>query len=332
MPIHDRSLLILSASEVKRALPMWEAVDVMKAAFRELSEGEAIVPPRTHVALPESKGDVLFMPAYSTPEGRFGLKVITLFENNRLIGLPFIQALIMVFDTRTGSPISVMDGTSLTAIRSGAASGAATDLLACRGATRVAIFGAGTQARTQLEAVCAVRTIRSACVFDMDPELAAKFAREAGEELDIPVSVARTSAQALDGAEIVCCATTSAIPVFADSELATGTHINAIGSYKPHMREIPPETVVRAYVVVDQVEAAWSEAGDLILPLRDKLIRKSHIRAELGQIVSGKKPVRTKPGQVTFFKSVGIAIQDLAAATRVLVNADKLGLGTRVKM
>lgn len=332
MPTHERSLLILSAAEVKRALAMREAIDVMKSAFRELSEGKAIVPPRAHVRVPEARGDVLFMPAYSTPEGRFGLKVITLFENNRLIGLPFIQALITVFDTKTGSPMAVMDGTALTAIRSGAASGAATDLLARKDATTVAIFGAGTQARTQLEAVCAVRPIKDARVYDMDRKRATAFAREASEALGIPVTVAKTSAKALAGAQIVCTATTSGTPVFSDSELEPGTHVNAIGCYKPHMREIPPETVVRAYVVVDQVEAAWIEAGDLIMPLQDGLIRKSHVRAELGELVSGKKSGPRVRGKITFFKSVGIAIQDLAAATRVLANAAKLGLGTRVKM
>lgn len=327
-----RTLRFLSAAEVWRALPMKEAVEVMKAAFQELSEERAIVPLRAHVSLPAHKGDVLFMPAYSPAAGRFGLKVITLFENNRAIGLPFIQALVTVFDADTGSPLAVMDGTSLTAIRSGAASGAATDLLARRDAAKVAIFGAGIQARTQLEAVCAVRNIREASVFDRDRARALAFSRQVAEELGRVISVAATSAEALDGADVVCTATTSATPVFADSELACGAHINAIGSYKPHMREIPPGTVARAYVVVDQIDAAWKEAGDLIMPLNDGLIQTDHIRAELGEIVDGRKPGRSDPETVTFFKSVGIAIQDLAAASRVLVNAEKLGLGTEVPL
>lgn len=311
---------------------MKEAIEAMKSAFRELSENRAVVPLRTHVPMPEHKGDMLVMPAYSPDTARFALKVITLFENNPALNLPFIQAMVMLFDTVTGSPVAIMEGTSLTAIRSGAASGAATDLLARKEARKVAIFGAGIQARTQLEAMCAVRPIREASVFDQDLSRAAVFAQEASAELGITVTVAASSAAALAGTEIICTATTSATPVFADGEVAAGTHINAIGSYKPHMREIPPATVVRAHVVVDQLGAAWEEAGDLILPRNAGLIQADHVRAELGEIVAGIKPGRTQPDTVTFFKSVGIAIQDLAAANCVLANARKLGLGTEVPL
>lgn len=327
-----RTLRFLSAADVRRALPMKEAVEAMKSAFRELSENRVVVPLRTHVPMPEHQGGVLVMPVYSPDTTRFGLKVITLFENNPARNLPFIQGLVMMFDTVTGSPLAIMDGSSLTAIRSGAASGAATDLLARKEASKVAIFGAGLQGRTQLAAVCAVRPIREARIVDVDPGRASAFAREASLELGIPVTVATSSAQALAGADVICTATTAATPVFADSEVAAGAHLNAIGSYKPHIREIPPETVVRAYVVVDQLGAAWEEAGDLILPLQAGLIGHDHIRAELGEIVAGTKPGRPHPEAVTFFKSVGIAIQDLAAASRVLANAEKLGLGIEVPL
>jgi ornithine cyclodeaminase/alanine dehydrogenase-like protein (mu-crystallin family) len=328
----QRTLRFLSAADVRRALPMKQAVEVMKSAFRELSENRAVVPLRTHVSMPDHNGEVLVMPAYSPATSRFGLKVITLFENNPAIDLPFIQAMVMVFDTATGSPVAIMEGTSLTAIRSGAASGAATDLLARKDACTAAIFGAGIQARTQLAAVCAVRPIRAASVFDQDAARAAIFAREASAEFGISVTVAASSAAALDGADIICTATTSGTPVFADSEVCAGAHINAIGCYKPHMREIPAATVVRAQVVVDQLDAAWEEAGDLIMPLHDGLIQADHIHAELGEIVAGTKSGRTHPDGVTFFKSVGIAIQDLAAASCVLANAKNLGLGTEVPL
>jgi ornithine cyclodeaminase/alanine dehydrogenase-like protein (mu-crystallin family) len=327
-----RTLRFLSAADVKRALPMKEAIEAMKSAFRELSEERAVVPIRTHVSMPENKGDFLIMPAFSPAMARFGLKVITLFPNNPAIHIPFIQAMVMVFDTETGSPVAVMEGTSLTAIRSGAASGAATDYLARKKARKAAIFGAGIQARTQLEAVCAVRPIREASVFDQDGKRAAVFAREVGAELGITVTPAATPAEALAGADVICTATTSATPVFDDKDVGVGAHINAIGSYKPHMREIPPETVVRSLVVVDQIESVWQEAGDLIMPLNDGLIKPSHVGTELGEIVAGTKPGRTHAGTVTFFKSVGIAIQDLAAANCVLKNAHRLGLGTEVQL
>ena len=311
---------------------MRQAVEVMKSAFRELSEGRAVVPLRSHVSMPKHNGGVLFMPAHSPDTARFSLKVISLFENNPALNLPFIQAMVMLFDATTGSPLAIMEGTALTAIRSGAASGAATDLLARADSRKAAIFGAGLQARSQLEAMCAVRPIRSARVFDQDPLRAAAFAREASAELGICVTVAATSAEALDGADVICTATTSATPVFADDEVTSGCHINAIGSYKPHMREIPPLTVARAHVVVDQLDAAWAEAGDLILPLEAGLITSGHVRAELGELVAGTKPGRTDAHTLTFFKSVGVAIQDLAAASHALTNARQLGLGTAVAL
>lgn len=327
-----RTLRFLSAADVKRALPMKDAIEAMKSAFRELSEERAVVPLRAHVSVPRNKGDILVMPAYSPDMARFGLKVITLFQNNPALDIPFIQAMVMVFDSTTGSPVAVMEGTSLTAIRSGAASGAATDYLARKDARTAAIFGAGLQGRTQLEAMCAVRPIREARVFDQDGKRATVFAQEASAQLGIPVKPVATSSEALAGADIVCTATTSATPVFDDADVEAGTHINAIGSYKPHMREIPPETVVRSLVVVDQIASVWQEAGDLIMPLNDGLIHPSHVGTELGELVAGTKPGRTDAGTVTFFKSVGIAIQDLAAAHCVMENARKLGLGTEVEL
>ena len=329
---NPRTIRFLSADDVRRALRMTEAVEAMKSAFRELSENRVVVPMRAHVPVPENKGDILIMPAYSPATARFGLKVITLFADNPSLDLPFIQAMVMLYDAATGSPLAIMEGTALTAIRTGAGCGAATDLLARDDVRKAAIFGAGIQSRTQLEAVCAVRPIREASVIDQDFARAAIFAREITAQLGITVTVAGTSAEALAGAGVICTATTSSTPVFADSEVADGTHINAIGSYKPHMREIPPETVVRSYLVVDRTDAAWEEAGDLIMPLNDGLIGKDHVRAELGEIVAGTKPGRPHPAAVTLFKSVGNAIQDLAAASLVLANAEKLGLGTTVRL
>ncbi|MDP6847254.1 MAG: ornithine cyclodeaminase [Kiritimatiellia bacterium] len=328
----DRSLQFFSASDVSTALPMKDAVEAMKGVFLELSSGNACVPPRTHVAIPEHAGDALFMPSYSPNMGRMGLKVVTLHPKNRELGLPFIQALVMVLDAVTGTPLAVMNGAALTAIRTGAASGAATDVLAREDASQVAIFGAGVQAETQLEAVCSVRAIRRVTVFDISTERAEAFAAKMQESLHVEVNAMADSAAALAGADVVCTATTSEIPVFADAEIASGTHINAIGSYKPHVREIPPDTVARACVVVDQVEAAWEEAGDLIMARDEGVIEESHIQTELGQVIAGDKSGRQNDEQITFFKSVGVATQDLAAACAVLEKGESLGLGTRVEL
>jgi ornithine cyclodeaminase/alanine dehydrogenase-like protein (mu-crystallin family) len=326
----QRRLRFLSARDVARALPMKEAVEAMKEAFGQLSAGLAVVPPRTHIEARDRRGDALFMPSYIPAEGRMGIKIVTVYGGNPLLGLPVIQAIMVVLDAATGSPVAVMDGTSLTAIRTGAASGAATDLLARPDAAVAAIFGSGPQARTQLEAVCAVRAIRRAMVFDVSSQRATLFAREMADRLAIPVEAVMFPSDALTGADIVCTATTSAVPVFDDRDLASGTHINAIGSYKPHIREIPARTVRRARVVVDHLPSALAEAGDLLIPMSQGLFGKDHIYAELGEIVAGQKKGRESPSEITFFKSVGVAVQDLAAAGRVLANAERLGLGTQL--
>ena len=229
-------LFYLSAADVRRALPMSDAVDAMKQAFAELSAGQAIVPQRIHMPLRHAGGDGLFMPAAGIDTGQITMKIITLFEGNHAKGLPFIQAIVVLLDGEDGRPLAIMDGASLTAIRTGAASGAATDLLARTDAESVAIFGAGAQAKTQLEAVCAVRRIVRASVFDQSTLAAVEFENEMSERLGIPVTAAATASENLAGADIVCTATTSETPVFDDADLAPGAHINAIGSYKPNAR------------------------------------------------------------------------------------------------
>ncbi len=323
---------VFSASDVRTALPMDKAVEAMKAAFKELSTGAVTVPLRTHMAIPEHDADVLVMSCYSPRLEQVGLKIITLHPHNLDRGLPFIQATVMLVDAERGTPLAVMSGAVLTAIRTGAASGAATDVLARANASRVAIFGSGTQAATQLEGMCTVRPIRSATVFDLDHTRARRFASRMEESLKIEVSVASTAAAALAEADIVCTATTSRMPVFDDADIAPGTHINAIGVYKPHEREIPAATVARARCVVDERSAAWEEAGELILARQEGLISESHIHAELGEILAGLKAGRQSEEEITLFKSVGIANQDLSAAHAVLARGTRLGLGSSVSL
>jgi ornithine cyclodeaminase/alanine dehydrogenase-like protein (mu-crystallin family) len=315
-----RSLKFFTAEDIERALPMAEAVEVAKEAFKQLSSRQVVAPPRTHLEIPEHGTTVLLMPSYLPGSKQIGLKLITLCAHNAERGLPLIFALVIVADATTGKPLAVMDGSRLTALRTGAASGAATDVLARKDARVAAIFGAGIQGRTQLEAVAAVRPIREAYVIDLNAEMAKKFALEMGNKLDLEVKVAG-AAEALPRADVICTATTSSEPVFADRDLKPGVHINAIGSYKPHVREIPGETVARAKIVVDQREASLSEAGDLIIPLRQGLLEEGRVQVEIGEILAGLKPGRTSDSEVTFFKSVGHAVQDLAAAGSVLKKA-----------
>jgi len=323
---------ILSERDIRRALPMREAVAAMKEAFAELSSGRVTMPARAQIDVPAHAGTALFMPSHADRLGKIGVKVVNLFDGNAAKGLPRLQGVVCLFDGETGSPLALLNGTCLTALRTGAASGAATDLLARPEAATVAIFGAGVQGRTQLEAICAVRTIRRASVFDTAPDAAGTFAAEMSDALGIEVTAAQSPRKALQGANVVCTATISSAPVFADADLAPGTHINAVGSYKPNVQEIPEETVLRALLVVDHRESALSETGDLIIPIQKGLMKETDIHAELGEIAAGKATGRTSNGQITLFKSVGVAVQDLAAAARALENAKHQDLGQIVEL
>jgi ornithine cyclodeaminase/alanine dehydrogenase-like protein (mu-crystallin family) len=306
----------ITAGEIERTLTMPEAIRAVKEAFIQLSSGQARVPARTSLELPEFRTTALVMPAYLPGTKRLGLKLISLCEDNPAKGLPLAQAVTILMDAETGTPLAVLDASYLTAVRTGAASGAATDALARKDARVAPIFGAGVQGRTQLEAVASVRPLERALIFDVDPRAAARLAEEMGPKLSLRVEPA-PSPQALREADIVCTATTSAVPVFADADLKPGAHINAVGSYKPHVRELPAETVRRARVFVDHRPSALEEAGDLIIPLRAGLIDESHILAEIGAVLAGREPGRASEEEITVFKSVGNAVQDLAVAVLI---------------
>ena len=330
--MNPNQLLFLSAADVRRALPMREAVEVMKTAFAALSAGEAVVPLRSHLTASKHQGALLLMPCYLPSADALSLKAVTVFDGNPARGLPRVQALVTLYDGSTGQPLAIMDGTSLTALRTGAASGAATDLLARRDASTVAILGAGAQGRTQLEAVCSVRTIQTAWVFDAHSMAAEAYAKEMSAATGVTIVAAASATEAVREADIICAATSTKTPVFADTDLKPGVHINGVGSYHPTMQEIPMETVLRARVVVDHRESALAEAGDLLVPIQEGRYSADRIAAELGEIVSGSKLGRANAGEITFFKSVGVAIQDLAAASRIVSNAQRLGLGTLVQL
>jgi len=331
------TMLILTAVDVRKALPMKETIEAMKRAYASLSDGKADVPLRTRLSVPPQDAVSLFMPASVQIEGEDALavKIVSLFPKNpeRARPLSLIQAAVLVLDAETGQPIALMEGSSLTAIRTGAGSGAAIDLLARPDSRVVAIFGAGAQGRTQLEAACSARKIEEAWIFDTATKRAELFVQEMAGIGNIPTNmrVASKPGQALTEADIVCTATTSSTPVFADADIKPGTHISAIGSYTPDMQEVPSETVARALVVVDSRLAALAETGDLLKPMQEGLFGEEHISGELGEIVLGRKPGREASEQITYFKSVGVAVQDAMAAQLALRNARNHKLGTDVK-
>ena len=257
----------LSAKDVRKSLSIDQAISAVKDAFVRLSTNQAVVPLRLKIEIPEQDGNALFMPVYLPNNKQVGLKIVSIFDSNPEQGLPRIHALVMVMDAISGRPLALMDGEYLTAVRTGAAAGLATDLLARKDAEVAAVFGAGVQGRTQLEAVCVVRQIKHAYIFDTITAKANEYAQEMSKQLSIPVSAAGDNA-VLRQSDIICTATPSSTPVFSDNDLKPGVHINSIGSYKPTMREIPSETIIRSKLVVDSREACLSEAGDIIIPLK----------------------------------------------------------------
>ncbi len=326
---------ILSADDVRQAVPMGAAIDAVEAAFASLAAGSASVPLRTPIDIPEREAVSLFMPArIAGPAAALGLKVVSVFpQNARGRAEPTIYALVNLLDPETGRPLAVLDGTYLTALRTGAASGVATRHMARADARRLAVFGAGAQALPQILAVCAVRPIDTVWIVNRTRDKAALLAaRLRGEGYKGDVLIAPSAARALAEADVVCTATSAAAPLFADADVRPGTHINAVGAYRPSMAEVPAATVARARLIVDQRAAAWAEAGELVQARAAGLIDEGHVAGEIGEVALGTLPGRTADDQITLFKSVGNAVQDLAVGRLALARAEELGLGVEVSL
>ena len=328
-------MLILNADEVRRVLPMDQTIAAMKDAYAALSDGTAVAPLRTRLPISNHDAVSLFMPAYmKTDSGEaLAVKIVSLFPKNPSRGLAYIQAAVLVLESDTGHAIALLEGSTLTAIRTGAGSGAAIDLLARKDSKVVAIFGAGPQGKTQLEAACAAREIETVFIYNPTLAKAEAFAEQMAGDNSIPkdIRVAKNPKEAVEYADVICTATGSTIPVFTDKDVKSGTHISAIGAYTPEMQELPIETVARARIVVDSYATIMDEAGDIVKAIQAGLIKESDIHAEIGEIVLGKKPGRQSDDEITFFKSVGNAVQDAAAAQLALKNAREMKLGTEVE-
>lgn len=328
--------LILSRADIQRCLDMPEAIEVMRVAFRALHTGLAQTPQRVHVALPE-QGAVLSMPALlETPEYHaFGLKVITVAPQNPPQGLPLSFATVLLLDATTGRTLAILEGGWLTAMRTGAISGLATGLLARDDADVLALFGAGAQAVTQVLAIDTVRPLREVRVVNRSDEHFERLETGLHALLDPACPLIRrvaSPAEALSGALLVACATTSSTPLFQWDMLAQGAHINAIGAFTLSMCEVDIETLAHVRIVVDQREAALAEAGDVVQALRAGRISGPDTWLELGEIVTGGQAGRRTSEEVTCFKSVGVAVQDVAVALHVYRRARSLGIGTEVEV
>lgn len=332
-------MLALRAEDIRRLVPMRQAIELMKQVFAAYSRGETISPLRTPVNVPDGSGVVLFMPAF-VPAGddapaTTGVKVVSVFAGNRERGLPTINAMVVTVDPATGVPTGILEGATVTALRTGAVSGAATDLMARPESRVLAVIGAGAQGITQAAAVCAVRPIEEIRVYDLYPQSRESFAERLSAWLPhaMPRVVVTNGARpAVEGADVICTATTATSPVFEDDWLSPGVHINGIGAYTPEMQEIPDATVARARIVVDAVEAALHEAGDLIQSIDRGAIGRDAIAIELGAVAAGDVAGRESADQITFFKSVGNAIQDMIVCGAALQAAASQGVGQTIDL
>lgn len=321
-------LTLLSAEDLRAALPMPTAIAAMRAAFAELSTGQAQMPLRTALNIPAADGHTLFMPAY-LPSSGLGVKLVSVFPHNAEHHTPVLTALMVILDSLSGEPVALCDGTFLTAWRTGAATGLATDLLARPEAKVAALLGCGAQARTQALGLDIVRELNTLRVYAPNKHHVQNFIVEMQPQLRARLTAVESAADAVRGAEIVCTATTSPTPVFDGRLLRPGTHVNGIGSYTPKTREIDEFVVRHARIFVDSRAAALAEAGDLLMPLQAGYTRPEEW-AELGEVLSGRHWGRRNAEEITFFKSVGVAVQDVAAASRALIEARHLGLGRQV--
>jgi alanine dehydrogenase len=326
---------ILSRTDVQHALSMQDAIPMVRDAFAQLSTNQATVPLRVPVPIRKHDGVTLFMPAYLHSSDALAIKIVSVHNQNPAKGLPLIHALVVVIDAATGKPLAAMEGGYLTALRTGAVSGVATELLARRAARVAAVFGAGVQGHTQLRAISAVRPLELAYIFDAVPGKAEQFVREMSGQPDLPreLRAASSPTQAVRDADIICTATTASHPVFSGKDIKRGVHINAIGAYTPQMQEIDEETLKRAdKIVIDSHSGAMAEAGDLIIALEKGAIKPEDIYAEIGEIAAGKLPGRQSDDEITFFKSVGNAVQDASVARAIYDAAQRDNLGTEIDL
>jgi alanine dehydrogenase len=322
------NVLVLSHDDVVRLLTMESCIEVMADALRTTSKGGAVLPLRSVVWMPDRTGMIGLMPGFLDAPTSLGLKVVSIFPGNHGTGFDSHQGVVMLFDTRHGSPRAIIDASSITAIRTAAVSGVATRALARDTAGDLAILGSGVQAVTHLAAMRAVRKIRRVRVWSRSQANAQRFA----DKCSIAVEVMASARAAVEGADIICTTTASREPVLEGAWLAPGAHINAAGACFATARELDTPAVARSRLVVDRKESTLAESGDYLLAKRDGAIGEDHILGELGDLLLGRFTGRQSGDDVTLFKSLGIAIEDLAAAHYVYTQAVARGGGVSVPL
>ncbi len=326
-----KPIRIIKAGEIRQFYPMPKAINAMGRAFSSLSAGDSYVPMRFVSRLPTHELLMLFKPAFVDSDKRVTIKFLTQRESGTLPGIPTIQGIVLVIDSETGEILAMMDGEYLTALRTGAASGLATRCWARKDARVLALFGCGTQGRTQVEAVLCERDIKKVLVFDTSQEVAAQFITDMAKRFAVEIVHTNDTRQVKE-ADIICTATNSQQPLFHREDVKAGVHVNAIGSFQPHMQELDPLLIRDARVFLDQSEACLKESGDLIKPMSEGIINRNHLAGEIGDFLLGRIAGRESEDQITLFKSVGVAIQDYAVATDIYNVSLEQGFGLEINL
>lgn len=329
-------IAILKQADMKKVFSMKDAVQADKDALELYSSGRSDIPLRVNLNVPEHQGQSLYMPGYAAAANALGVKIVSVYPKNIEKGLTSVPATMVLVNNETGEVCSLMDGTFLTRIRTGAVSGAAADILARKDSRVFALFGTGGQAETQLEAVLTVRPIQLVKVFDISVERAENFAKRMskafGEKFHVRIVAAKSSDEAVEDADIITCVTTTKTPVFDGRKVKKGCHINGVGSYTPEMHEIDEYSVTHAdKVYVDTRDGVLNESGDLIIPIKNGTFKPEDVTGELGEVISGKVPGRTSDDEITIFKTTGSAVLDIVTARRIYESALEKGIGTFIE-
>jgi ornithine cyclodeaminase len=330
-PLESRKLRILNRQDVTQLLPMQDCIDVMADAMKAASSGNVSVPPRSVTSLIDHSGHMFLMPASALTPSVFGAKVIGHVLGNPAKGLPSVQGYIALFDHDTGTPVAIVEGSAITALRTAAASGLATRELARQDARSHGVMGTGVQAAAHIEAIACVRGIGRVLVWGRDAKKAEALANAEARRMGLVVIACNDPAE-VAACDVVTTTTGASEPVLLGDWLTPGAHVNLVGAHTPATREADTAAMTRAKIYVDLLQSAMSEAGDILIPIEEQAMTTDAIVGELGQLVAGEIPGRTAEDDITLYKSLGIAAQDLFAAARVYERAVEESVGTEISL
>jgi len=314
----------INKEKVASLLTMQECIEVMEKMFRSLGTGETAQPLRSFMWLPGKKGLLGMMPGYDTSVGIMGIKLISVFHGNRDKGYPSHQGVVILFDANNGQPLMIFDASEITALRTAAVSALATTLLSRQDAEVLSIVGSGEQAERHIESILLVRKIRQINTWSRNEKNATRLASKVSERHNISVVVSKNAKKAVKDADIICTVTSSPEPVVLGNWISRGAHINAVGSSTPVARELDTNAVLKSKLYTDCYESILNEAGDFLIPKKEGAVTNSHIRGDLGELLLGTKRGREDKDEITLFKSLGIASEDISSCWHIYQKINQL--------